>query len=72
MKTFITALSAGILLAGSVNVQPANAQRLDPARERAIQECSAMNKRYNNDPYSASGGVQHMYSACMTNHGYPP
>ena len=44
MKPLIAALALGTLIA-PIFVQPANAQRLDPARERAIQECMALQRR---------------------------
>jgi hypothetical protein len=68
-------LALASLIAVPAFMHSANAQQSNgrsTARERAIHECMAMNKRYNNDPYSATGGVQHMYQACMADRGYPP
>jgi len=45
MKTLIAALALGTILAAPAFVQSANAQRLDPARERAITECMALQNR---------------------------
>jgi len=71
MKTLMTALTLGALIAAPAFVQPANAQRtqMDASRERALQECIAMNKNDSHDPYGASGGLQHNYRACMMNRG---
>jgi hypothetical protein len=74
MRTLATALALGALAVGFV-VHPANAQRppaATDARMRAIHECMAMNKSHNTDPYSRTGGVEHMYSACMANKGQMP
>ncbi len=68
MKPLIAALALGTLIA-PIFVQPANAQRLDPARERAIQECMALQRRDSHDSFSPSGGVQHHYRACMMDRG---
>jgi hypothetical protein len=74
MKTLMTALALGTLAAGFI-VQSANAQQspddLGP-RARAIHDCMEMNRTHNTDPYSPTGGVQHMYQACMTNKGQRP
>jgi hypothetical protein len=71
MKTLMTALALGALVAAPAFVQPASAQRtqMDGARERAIQECMAMNRTQNHDPYGGSGGAQHHYRACMMDRG---
>ena len=71
MKTLMTALALGALVAAPTFVQSANAQRtqMDVSRERAIQECMAMNRKENHDPYGSTGGVQHHYRACMMNYG---
>jgi hypothetical protein len=72
VKTLMTVLTLGALMATPAFVQSASAQRApDVARERAIQECSALNRRDSHDPYGATGGVQHNYRACMANHGQP-
>jgi hypothetical protein len=68
MKMLTTALALGALSAGAAFVQSADAQ-LSDARTRAIQECMALNKKENHDPYSATGGVQHHYRACMAERG---
>jgi hypothetical protein len=72
MKMLTTALALGAFIAGAAFVQSADAQRSNDrvdARTRAIQECMALNKKENHDPYSATGGVQHHYRACMAEHG---
>ena len=74
MKTLMTALALGTLAAGFI-VQSANAQQSPDdlgARARAIHECMEMNRTHNTDPYGRTGGVQHMYQACMTNKGQRP
>jgi hypothetical protein len=74
MKTLIAALTLGTLIAAPVFLQSANAQRLDPARARAIQECMALQNRDSDDPYEGNrggGGVQWTYQACMADHGQP-
>jgi len=74
MKTLIAALTLGTLIAAPAFVQSANAEyRLDPTRERAIQECMAMQNRDSHDGYEGKkgGGLQWNYQACMANHGQP-
>ena len=73
MKTLIAALALGTILAAPAFVQSANAQRLDPARERAITECMALQNRDSHDGYEGKkgGGVQWHYQACMADHGQP-
>jgi hypothetical protein len=75
MKTLMTALTLVTLLTAPAFVQSANAQRpgngADAARERAIQECMAMNKKDSHDPYGSTGGVEHHYAACMATKGQP-
>jgi len=74
MKTLVTSLTLGAAVAASLLTQTANAQQSDHRFEdrfAIIRECMVVNKRYNTDPYSAAGGVQHMYGACMANHGQP-
>jgi hypothetical protein len=74
MKTLATSLTLGAVIAASMLTQTANAQQSDHRiedRPAIIHECMVMNKRFNTDPYSAAGGVQHMYGACMANHGQP-
>jgi hypothetical protein len=69
MKSLILSLTLGALVASPMFAPAATAQTEE--RAAAIRECMAMNKRYNTDPYGAAGGVQHMYGACMANHGEP-
>ena len=73
MKTVIAALALGTLFTVPAFVQAANAQRLDPARERAIRECMELQR---NDPHDGdegrrTGGFQWYYRVCMANHGQP-
>ena len=58
-------------LVGSSLIMPAQGQRLDPARERALQECSALQRQDSHDPYDRRAGVMHNYRACMADHGQP-
>jgi hypothetical protein len=71
MKMLLPMLILGTLIATSASAQSENgeqsSERLD-ARSRMIQECMAMNKRYNT---AASGGFEFMYHACMANHRQP-
>jgi hypothetical protein len=71
MKSLFAAAALATLIAAPAFVQSAYAQRanMDAARERAMQECIAMNKNDSHDPYGASGGLQHNYRACMMNRG---
>ena len=73
MKTLITALTLGAVLAGPASAQNAN-HRIDHAREQVIQECMALQKRDSHDGYEGSkgGGLQWQYYACMANHGQQP
>jgi len=61
------------LIAASLFVESASAQRLDPAREQAIRECMALQNRSSHDGYEGSkgGGLQWHYLACMAEHGQP-
>ena len=74
-KLVATIIGAGILAASTF--APAAAQPLrgsqpsDQERARIIRECVEMNSKYNTDPYGRTGGVEHMYNACMANHGQP-
>ena len=55
--------------------QSKNAQRSSnglEVRTRMMQECMAMNKKSNTDPFGSAGGVEHMYQACMANKGQMP
>ena len=64
------------LIAASAFMQAADAQQFrkprpdDPERLRMIRECMEMNRKYNTDPFGRSGGKEHMYHACMDNHGH--
>jgi hypothetical protein len=74
MKTLITALTLGALIATPAFVQSASAEyRLSPERERAITECMGMQNRNSHDGYEGQkgGGLQWNYQACMANHGQP-
>jgi hypothetical protein len=42
----------------------------DKERLRMIRECMEMNRKYNTDPFGRTGGREHMYHACMANHGH--
>ena len=70
MKTVISALVLG-LIAAPAFVMTANAQAVDSARQRALQDCSAMQSRDSHDVYDRRGGVMFNYQACMANHGQP-
>jgi hypothetical protein len=72
MKMLATSLAFGALVTSQAFVQFANTQAMNDERARAIQECMEMNKKHNTDPYSSTGGVQHMYRACMANKGQMP
>jgi hypothetical protein len=58
------------------SMQAADAQQFrkprpdDPERLRMIKECMDMNRKYNTDPFGRTGGKEHMYHACMANHGH--
>jgi hypothetical protein len=71
VKTLIAALAVGAFFAAPALVPSANAQRADQAREQAIQECMALQKRdpRDGDEGGKSGGFQWHYRACMTNRG---
>ena len=71
MKTLTTALTLGALIAAPAFVRSASAapptDGVDAARARAMQECSAMQKKY---PNQYMGGTSHHhYRACMSQHG---
>jgi hypothetical protein len=73
MKTVIAALALGTLFTVPAFIQAANAQRLDPGRERAIRECMEVQR---NDPHDGdegrkTGGILYHYRACMANRGQP-
>jgi hypothetical protein len=71
LKTLVATLTLSSLIAASLFVEPASAQRLDPAREEAIRECMAMQNRDSHDGYEGrkGGGVQWHNLACMAEHG---
>jgi hypothetical protein len=73
MKLF-AAVALGALVAGPALIQSAAAQRLDPARERVIRDCMAMQNRDSHDGYEGrkGGGIQWTYRACMVDHGEQP
>ena len=68
MKTFITALTLGTLIAAPAFFQSASAAPpVDDARERAIQECSVLAQRYSQSTW---GHLQlDQYRTCMADHG---
>jgi hypothetical protein len=76
MNTLVATIVGAVILAASA-VAPAAAQpqrgsqSSDQERARIIHECMEMNSKYNTDPYGRTGGVEHMYNACMANHGQP-
>lgn len=73
MNKLFTAVTLSALIAGPALVQSANAQRLDPARERVIRECMAQQNRDSHDGYEGKKrGIQWTYRACMTDHGEQP
>jgi len=71
MKTLITALALGTLLAAPAFVPSANAR--DASREQIIRDCMGLQNRSSNDGYEGrkGGGIQWQYRACMTEHGQP-
>jgi hypothetical protein len=74
MTKLFTAATLGVLIASPVLAQSANAQRLDPARERIIRDCMAQQNRDSHDGYEGKrgGGIQWTYRACMVDHGEHP
>ena len=76
VSKLVAAIVGAVILAAST-FAPAAAQPLrgsqpsDQERARIIHECMEMNSKYNTDPYGRTGGVEHMYNACMANHGQP-
>jgi tripartite-type tricarboxylate transporter receptor subunit TctC len=76
MKTLVGALTVVAVLIASAFMQAADAQQSrkprpdDPERLRMIRECMEMNRKYNTDPFGRTGGKEHMYHACMANHGH--
>ena len=76
MKMLVASLAVAAFIAVSAFMQAADAQQFrkprpdDPERLRMIRECMEMNRKYNTDPYGRTGGREHMYHACMANHGH--
>ena len=76
MKMIVGALAVGTLIAASAFMQAADARQFrqprpdDPERLRMIRHCMEMNRKYNTDSFSRSGGKEHMYHACMANDGH--
>lgn len=72
MKTLITALTLGTLIAAPAFVPSATAR--DASREQVIRECMDLQNRHSNDGYEGSkgGGIQWQYRACMAGHGQEP
>jgi hypothetical protein len=71
MKTVIAALALGTLFTVPAFVQAANAQSLDPGRERTIRECMELQRSdpHDGDEGRKTGGFQWHYRACMANRG---
>jgi hypothetical protein len=72
MKTFMTALTLGTLLAAQALVQSANAappERMDAAREKAIHECNTGAGKYSQSTWGHHQ-IDH-YRTCMMQHGQP-
>ena len=75
MKSLMTGIALAALITAPGFGQSAKVQRPDGRsneRARIIQKCMAMHKKHNNDPHLPNGGVEHMYHACMANHGQMP
>ena len=76
MKMLVGTLAVGALIAASAFMQAADAQQFrkprpdDPERLRMIRECMEMNRKNNTDSFGRTGGKEHMYHACMANHGH--
>ena len=68
----VTAPILGTLIAGPAFAQSANVP-IDAARERAIQQCMALQHRDPHDGYEGKkgGGLQWHYRTCMFEHGQP-
>jgi len=71
MKTLVGALALATVIAAPLFVVSANAQTMDPAREQALRDCSALQSRDSHDPYDRRAGVMYNYQACMAEHGQP-
>lgn len=77
MKTLVGAFTVGaVFIVISAFMQTADAQQFrqprpdDPERLRRIRECMGMKMdRKHNYPFRA-GSREHMYHACMANHGH--
>ena len=77
MTTLVGALTVGaVFIVISAFMQTADAQQFrqprpdDPERLRSIRECMGMEMdRKHNYPFRA-GSREHMYHACMANHGH--
>ena len=74
MNKLFTAVTSALSWPAPLLVQSANAQRLDPARERVIRDCMAQQNRDSHDGYEGKkgGGIQWTYRACMVDHGEQP
>jgi hypothetical protein len=76
MKTLVGVTVGAALIVASAFMQAADAQHLrqprpnDEERLRMIRECMEMNRKHNTDPFGRTGGKEHMYHACMANHGH--
>jgi hypothetical protein len=73
-KTLVGAVTVcAALIAASAFMHAADAKEFrqprpaDPERLRMIEECMAMNRK---NTYSYSRMVEHMYHACMAEHGH--
>jgi len=75
MSKLVATIAGAVILAASTfpaaAQPPRGSQSSDQERARIIRECMEMNSKYNTDPYGRTGGVEHMYHACMANHGLP-
>lgn len=71
MKTLVTILTLGTLIAAPAFVPSANAG--NASREQIIRECMDLQSRLSNDGYEGrkGGGIQWQYLACMNEHGQP-
>jgi hypothetical protein len=56
-------------VAASALVATADALAMESARERAIRECGAPQRRDSHDPYDRRAGVMYRYDACMAERG---
>ena len=73
MRALITAFTLGSLVAVPAFAQstsaPPPSDGVDAARARAIEECSALQRRYPNQ--YRGGTTLHQYRACMRQRGQP-